>query len=144
MGDSVLKLTPGAFTKHANLSAMLAVMAGVPLLDAASGLMTAPAHPIQSTASGIAGGVAGGALGAGAGAGAMALLQAIAKKQIDPALLARAATLGALLGAVGGGREASSSMLSATGVPQEAILSAILEELQAKNRPAQFRPDLLR
>ena len=149
MGDtkarpaSVLQ-RPGTFTKHANIRALLAALVGAPIVGAASGMYAEPSHPVKSIIGGGAGGIIGGGLGAGAGAAAMALLQAIAKKQIDPSLLLRASTLGALLGAGAGGREATQSAVGLTGAPQEALLASILEEMQADNAPAAYRPDLLR
>ena len=127
---------PGAFVKQANIKAMLAVLAWSPLLGAAAGVYQAPSHPLAALAGGGAGGATGAALGGGTGAAAMALLQAIAKKQIDPQLLMRAATLGALLGSLQGGREATQSLIGATGAPQEALLTSILEEMQAAKRPS--------
>ena len=136
--------SPGTFTKHANLRLLLAALAGAPLAGAASGMYSAPEHPLKATVGGAAGGVAGGAMGAGGAAAAMALLQVIAKKQIDLKLLSQAATIGALLGAAKGGQEATQSALGVTGAPQEALLAAILQEMQSANQPAPYRPDLLR
>lgn len=137
-------LKPGTFTKHANIRALLAALAGAPLVGAAAGLYSEPSHPLKSIIGGGTGGALGGTLGAGAGAAAMALLQAIAKKQIDPSLLMRASTLGALLGASAGGRETAQSAVGVTGAPQEALLAAILEEMQEAKQPQPFQPDLLR
>ena len=135
--------TPGTFTKQANIKAMLAVLAGAPLLGAAAGAYQEPGHPLKALVGGATGGATGGALGAGAGAAAMALLQAIAKKQIDPRVLSRAATLGALLGAGAGGMEGAQSTVGITGAPQEALLSAILDEMQQARRPPDYIPGRL-
>lgn len=113
-------------------------------MGAATGLHQEQGQPLTSMIGGATGGATGGLVGAGTGAAAMALLQAIAKKQIDPTLLARAATLGSAIGAVQGGREGADAAVGVTGVPQEALLAAILEEMQAAKRPPPYRPDLLR
>jgi hypothetical protein len=136
--------TPGAFTKRANLRYLLAALAGAPAVGAVAGMVDSPEHPLKAMLGGGAGGAVGGAVGGAGGAAAMALLQALAKKQINPELLARAGTLGALLGATQGGLEATQTAVGASGSNQEAILAAILQEMQSARSPAPYRPDLLR
>jgi len=138
--------TPGEFTKRANLTALLAALGASPIIGASSGTYAfGGSSPVESAVGGAAGGAAGGLAGAGLGAAAGLLLQLISKRQFNPSMLTSAATLAGLLGALKGGQLGATASHRVTGVSEEALLSAILQEIQGQNpRRAPAGPDLLR
>jgi hypothetical protein len=134
-------LRPGAFTKHSNAKALLAILGGAPILGAMSGLhASGGSNPLEAGLGGAAGGVTGGLAGAGAGAALMAAIQLFGKGGVDPKVMTQAATLAGLLGALKGGQLGSGSAMTASGLTQEALLAGILGELQSQNQYCDDRP----
>jgi hypothetical protein len=136
---------PGEFSKHANSTALLAALAASPLVGAASGIYNDQySSPITSGLSGGAGGTLGGLLGAGGGAAALGLLNLMGGNPQSASALAGAASVGALLGALYGGRASANTAVARSGISQEVLLKSILDEMQRGRAPQSLRASLLR
>lgn len=137
--------TPGEFSKHANAAALLASLAASPFVGAASGLYHDQySSPITSGLSGGAGGAVGGLLGAGGGAAALGLINLLGGNPQNAGALASAASIGALLGALYGGRASAGTAVAKSGISQEVLLKSILDEIRQGRAIPQRRADLLR
>ena len=145
--EQVLLSTPGAFTKRANIRALLGALSLSPVIGAGAGLHSSGGTaPVESTVGGAIGGTLGGVTGAGVGGAASLLLALLKGGKFDPAMLTSAATLAGVLGAIAGGKLGSGGATRASGASQEALLAAILDETrkQGQGHPRAFRADLLR
>jgi len=145
-GSKVLTERPGEFSKHAAsaIKPLLAAMLGVPLVGAAYGVSQHPEDPLKAMSGGAIGASAGAGAGAITGAGLMALLQYIGKTGIRPKGLATGAALGGLAGAALGAQEGAQAPVGIMGSDRDRLLAKILEEIQRKDQPEPWQPDLLR